>query len=434
MNDPGGASGYVFYTRGVNLGEVAAGGQPIYGTSYLQIADKSGRPVWIYQLPEGEQANDFAVQQYRGQTVLTWLQCKGLASCKGYIADDNYNIIATVPTSLNGTELDAHEFRLTPEGNALVIGDKDVDADLTSVGGPQNGKVLDTVAMVVDPATGQVLGQWDPMHNVPITDSLLPYMGGSYDAYHANSVDIGRDGNLLVSLRSTSAVYNVNPYTGEIIYQLGGKTPTITAGQGVQFSGQHDAQYVGNDTIQLFNDNNFGPAGTKSSSIQVIHVDPVAGTATLITNLEHPDDLHAWATGNAQLLSNGNYFGSWGTTGRISEFTADGQLVYEATTPDTSYRVFLSQWGGSPQQKPEVTVPTAGQSTVHAVWNGATAVRQWRVLYGTSSTNLAPIATVDWNGLDTTIQLPTDATAGYFQVEALDANGTVLGTSAVVER
>lgn len=433
VNKPGGASGYVFYTRGLNLGTVAAGGQPSFGTGYLEIADKAGRAVWVYQLPEGESAMDFAVQTYKGQSVLTWLQCKGLASCKGYIADNNYNIIATVPTSLNGTELDAHEFHLTPEGNALVIGDKEVDADLTAIGGPQNGKITDTVVMVVDPSTGQVVGQWDPMKDIPLTDSLLPYLGGSYDAYHANSVDIGRDGNLLVSLRSTSAIYNVNPYTGEIIYQVGGKNPTITSGEGVQFSGQHDAQYVGLDTIQLFNDDNFFPGGTNPSSIQVIHIDPVSKTATLVREVVHPDAVSAWATGNTQLLPNGNLFGSWGTTGRISEFTADGDLVYEATTPDTTYRVFLNQWTGAPLQGPEMTVSTDGQPTVRAVWNGATEVRQWQVLYGTTPTNLAPIATATWNGLETSIQLPADAPSGYFQVEALDANGAVLGRSALVE-
>ena len=48
--------------------------------------------------------------------------------------------------------------------------------------------------------------------------------------------------------------------------------------------------------------------------------------------------------GNAQRLDNGNLFVGWGTAQRISEFSDDGTLLFDATLPDVSYRAFRQVW------------------------------------------------------------------------------------------
>ncbi|MCK8644175.1 hypothetical protein [Mycobacterium colombiense] len=99
---------------------------------------------------------------------------------------------------------------------------------------------------------------------------------------------------------------------------------------------------------------------------------------------------------------------------------------------DGTYRAFLQQWSGHPTQKPELTMSNDnGQPIVHAVWNGATDVTQWRVLSGPSPDKLTPLATTDWNGLNTPVALPAGtATSGnYFTIEALDKNGATIAAS-----
>jgi len=50
------------------------------------------------------------------------------------------------------------------------------------------------------------------------------------------------------------------------------------------------------------------------------------------------------------------------------------------------------------------------------------------VLHGSTAANLTPLTTAAWNGASTPITLPQKA-SGYYQVEALDSAGKVIGRS-----
>ena len=72
--------------------------------------------------------------------------------------------------------------------------------------------------------------------------------------------------------------------------------------------------------------------------------------------------------------------------------------------------------------------PGCAWRTTEDHWNGATRVTQWRVLHGSTAANLTPLTTAAWNGASTPITLPQKA-SGYYQVEALDSAGKVIGRS-----
>jgi hypothetical protein len=73
----------------------------------------------------------------------------------------------------------------------------------------------------------------------------------------------------------------------------------------------------------------------------------------------------------------------------------------------------------------------AGSVSLAASWNGATEVASWRALSGSSPTTLTALATSPKHGFETTISVHTaDA---YVAVQALDAQGNVLATSAAVK-
>ncbi len=44
-----------------------------------------------------------------------------------------------------------------------------------------------------------------------------------FDYFHINSIDVEQDGDLLVDSRNTWAAYDVDPKTGQVRWQLGGK-------------------------------------------------------------------------------------------------------------------------------------------------------------------------------------------------------------------
>ena len=85
-----------------------------------------------------------------------------------------------------------------------------------------------------------------------------------------------------------------------------------------------------------------------------------------------------------------------------------------------------------------VAVPRGGgpgypnDRKVYATWNGATDVRQWEVLAGSSPDSLTSVKTVFYNAYETSTKVPNKYK--YVAVRARAADGSVLGTSAAVKK
>jgi hypothetical protein len=93
-----------------------------------------------------------------------------------------------------------------------------------------------------------------------------------------------------------------------------------------------------------------------------------------------------------------------------------------------SYRATLEPWVGLPLSAPAGAARQAdGKTFVYASWNGATRVASWRVLAGSAAGSLAPVATHAKEGFETAIEVAQAYPS--FQLQALDANGRVIGVS-----
>jgi hypothetical protein len=71
-----------------------------------------------------------------------------------------------------------------------------------------------------------------------------------------------------------------------------------------------------------------------------------------------------------------------------------------------------------------------GATAVFAAWNGAADVASWRVLAGDSRAALAPAAAGAWTDVETEIGF--GGRPRFVRVQALNAAGRVIGTSAIV--
>lgn len=355
VNLPGGPEGSIFYTSGANIAvPLPIPGVGGGGDEGLMITDKAGHVLWHRASPPNTAVANFRVQRYHGRKVLTWWQGTGVdghGTGTDYLADQNYRVVRTL-TAGDGLQSDAHEFRLTPDGRALITAYRQVHADLSSVGGPRNGLMMDSIASVVDVATGRVITAWSALQHVPLTDSSMrPRVGSAliggaatYDPFHMNSIALDPSGDLLISMRNVNAVYDVDIKTGAVKWRLGGKSATLAAGSGADIYGQHDAEFAGPTTIRVFDNNVDGAIPRGPSAIKWIRIDPVHRTATLERAQTHPADLATFATGNAQDVGDGYTFGSWGTAGHISEFAPNGTMTYDASIPTGTYRAYLEQW------------------------------------------------------------------------------------------
>jgi hypothetical protein len=416
------------------------------------IVDDRGETVWSAPRTGTDAAFDLRVQTYRGEPVLTWWE--GESRGRGrpghlVIADRRYREVARLQAG-NGRNADKHEFRLTDEGTALLIAYGPDPADLSAIGGPEQGYEFESYIQEVDIATGEVLMEWSAGDHVRVSDTFSELTEGQdgskgrpFDWFHANSVAPGPGGTLLVSARNTHAVYAIDRKTGELRWCLGGKHSDITMGPGAAFEWQHDAEWLGGNRISLF-DNHASRSGGGPSRALILDVDTRARTATVVTQARHPDGVTAGTQGNTQVLDNGGLFVGWGSEGRVTEFSAAGDVVFDATfAPAESYRAYRFEWEGQLTQPPDVVVTPVDEGSdagdgsddeepqleVAMSWNGATEVARWRVLAGEDADDLAPAAEVRKDGFETTTRIDQ---AAVVAVEALDARGEVLGRSDTI--
>jgi hypothetical protein len=422
------APGYTFLGPSVSRGAQAG---PL-------IVDAAGQPVWFQPMPRGQLAANFRVQLYRGKPVLTWWQGEvvhpGYGRGEGVILDTSYRQIARVRAA-RGRHIDLHEFLLTPQGTALVTCFPDyAPANLSSVGGPRQGHVYDSIIQEIDVRTGRLIMEWRGRDHVALSESYASPWGG-FDFLHANSIDLTSDGHMLVSARHTWAVYKVHRRTGRVIWRLGGKRSNFFVGRAARFAWQHDAREPLPGVVTLFDDGE-GPQRTESQSRGItLLLDSKRKIAHMTESYRHPRPLLASAMGSMQALPGGHVVIGWGTLSWMSEFTVTGQLVSDLRLPwgCQSYRGLRFLWSGAPGGTPAAAAVRdrrTGQSTLYASWNGSTAVAAWQVRVGPSASALRVGATVARAGFETAIPLGT--ATGYAAVTALDGAGRALGNSAPV--
>ena len=409
---------------------------PKYGSgqSGPMIIDNLGQPVWF---SKGKYAMDFKVQYYQGKPVLTWWEGEPFPrpSVGEYvILDSSYREITRVQAG-NGYQGNQHEFLITSQDTALFTVYNPVRRDLSPLGGPRDGVVMEGIAQEVHIESGEVLFEWHSLDHVSPEESYRkPTYSSYFDYFHINAIDVDHDNNLIITARNTFAVYKVDRKRGEVIWRLGGKKSDFEMGPGTRTAWHHDARRQPDGTIAIF-DNGAGPQVHEQSRGIVLELDEDNMTATLVRAYTSPDKLLAISQGNMQVLPNGNVFVGWGSEPLFSEFSHDGKLLFNARFPsdNESYRAFRFPWKGQPQDAPAVMAESERDDnvTLYVSWNGATEVTAWEVLAGPGPGQLESVGSVPRSGFETVMLVQTSEP--YVAVRAKHRLGQVLDTSATMK-
>lgn len=408
------------------------------------IFDDTGQVVWFDPLPNGTEATNVRVQQLGGAPVLTWWQGyippQGFGQGVDMIADSSYR--QTPVRAGNGYQADLHDFLLTARGTALLTVFNPIRCDLSRLGGAHETAVTDGVLQEVDLKSRLVRREWHSVDHVGLSESYSSIREATtawpFDYFHINSVDLHADGTLLISARNTSALYELDGRSGQVVMRVGGRRSSVRMGKGATTAFQHDATELPSGLISVF-DNGAVPKVHSQSRGLLLRVDAKAKTNTLVAQFTYPKPLSSGSQGSIQSLAGGNVLIGWGPLPFISEFSASGKLLFDAHLPkdEQSYRAYRSVWTGKPANAPAVAAAAAGSASgaagaldVYASWNGATGVVSWRVLGGASPSALTPVATAVRSGFETTILTP--GAEAYVAVQALDSSGAVLATSRTI--
>lgn len=453
-----GLAGGMLFVGPYNLGTVT-------GQTGSLILDNAGSPIWFRPLPSAYLQNlNFKTQEYQGKPVLTFWQGTlaipptytnlpaGISepgSCY-YILDNRYRVLKTLVPQRDYTA-DEHEFILTSRGTALFTSIKSLAMDLTPYGGPQNGSIVDCAIQEVNLETGALEFFWSFLDHVDPADSELAASSALssdnvWDAFHCNSIEEASNGNLLVSARSMWAIYNIQKESGEILWQLGGVESDFSFGANAQFFWQHDARFISDTKISLFDDGCCGtnPIPEQESRGLILNLDFTLMQASVDRAYYHDPALFSNSQGNLQNLSNGNKFLGWGSSPYYSEYASAGNsqgsgsdnLLYDVLMPggNISYRAYRMEWVGSPDTPPDIALRSSnGQTIVYASWNGSTETAAWQLLAGSTEKTLRiVVAQTPRTGFETNIAV--NVPGPFFQVKALDASGNILGVSEMVQR
>ena len=224
--------------------------------TYAMVLDERGTPVWY--------ARGASVMNVDAQTPNVISMCPNSSGGFGTDPLTRFDLHAlsngtTRVVQAVTTPTDAHELRMLSNGDALLLTFPIVQVD----GGTRIG---DCEIQELD-AKNDLVWSWDALAHVDVgkesvTQQVAKVNGVDVvDVFHCNSVDVDSNGNLLLSMRHTSAVYFIDRTTGSIKWKLGGTSyvgdggayvTVVNDSQGT-FSLQHDARFSASG-VTLFDD------------------------------------------------------------------------------------------------------------------------------------------------------------------------------------
>lgn len=363
----------------------------------------------VYADPQWSSVNNPRIQMYNGLPYFTFFEGRdfsghGLGECLMY--DSSYQLVYNISAKMLNTQLDSHECQLTHDGTALVTAYEKRKYDMTNApggNGPVDGELLDSIFEEIDVATGELKFLWRASHHFNINETEVNWGPDDYgaktedvgwDFFHINSLQKTKEGNYLVSGRRIKSLIYVSGKDGSIIWQLGGKNNQfydLSGGNATNFGYQHTARFLNDDMteITLFDNHDLDPRkpspGCPDGCSRGLHLrlDYENMTAEVVHEYYHPMDIAAWAMGGFQKLPNDNVLVSWGTTPALTEYTEDGEILFdaqvgpwfdEASNQQPVYRVWTANWTAYPPWKPDIA---AEGGYAYLSWNGATEVDSW---------------------------------------------------------
>jgi hypothetical protein len=255
-----------------------------------------------------------------------------------------------------------HEVERLPNGQTAVIG---LTERTVNIHGTPTDYVGDMI-LVLDNNL-QVAWAWNAFDHLDVNrgpvlgEVVQPGSGAPTSAVprlpavewlHTNAVSWSpADGNLVLSARTQDWVikidYRGGKGDGHVIWRLGkdGDFTVNSTDPNPWFSHQHDAHYIDDSTLILFDNGNTRRASDPNAHNrgQVWKLDEQTMTATLVLNADL--GVYSFALGTAQRLSNGNYSFDSGFQGQAPKFFAqsievrpDGSKAYVLEVNQREYR------------------------------------------------------------------------------------------------
>jgi len=207
-----------------------------------------------------------------------------------------------------------HDMDVGPDGTIYALTSEQIPYEIE---GTEKKRLNDTISVYSD--TGQKLHEYDLLEALKRSEyrGMMGFFGKHADEFlHTNSLDVLPNKDLLLSFRDVHSIARFDPETRRITWMLTGRT-----------SSQHDAQYVGDGRITLF-DNRRHLQASRALEIDL-------GSEKITWSYDGGDDnpFYSRCCGTVQRLPNGNTLINDSTSGHVFEVTPEGSIVWEWRNP-----------------------------------------------------------------------------------------------------
>ncbi|MFA7421153.1 MAG: aryl-sulfate sulfotransferase, partial [Melioribacteraceae bacterium] len=325
--------GYIFITTSAKVAGVGY---------YAMMIKDDGKPYW-YKKFDNHYPADFKMQpngMLSYADMMNDYYYAGGGEAVHKLMDSTYTVVDSFKMG-NGYVADGHDFKLLPNGHALLFAYDLQQVDMSKIvpGGNPAAMVAGSIIQELD-ANKNVVFQWRSWDYIPIVESYFDLTLAAFDPIHANTITQSNDGNIIASFRNLSQVIKIDKSNGNIIWRLGGKKNQFTfIGEHAEnaplyFSRPHGVVELPNGNIMLF-DNGLDHSPKYSRAVEY-KIDETNKTATLVWEYKHPDGVYGATQGSVQRLSNGNTLICWGsapmtklTWPSVTEVKPNGSITSE---------------------------------------------------------------------------------------------------------
>lgn len=296
-----------------------------------------------------------------------------LTECKQVIMNSNYQIIKEIYGTLNEegnftkTPLDSHDFLLFNENHYITLSYvptyvNNVPEELTGRGDFPSRVIAAVIQEVKD---GKVIFEWNStdypeFYSMSVEGNRYDFTGDNWcDYVHVNSMEVcPNDNNLILSMRNSDSIVEINRSTGEIEWILGGKMDMFGLEPNQKTARQHFARFTEDGTLTVFDNSTNYSASDKSDYVGNGTGYPRVVEYDLDEELLKLKSFHSYnykvpqseIMGSATKLNDNNFIIGWGGSFQspnkmfFSEIDFESQKVlFEATNKigdNMSYRVY----------------------------------------------------------------------------------------------
>lgn len=220
-----------------------------------------------------------------------------------------------------------HDFCRMDNGNTMVLRWVSVPDKIAAKiqggipGTERQGMIWADSFQEVTP-TGEVVWEWlSYEHLDPAVDVICPLCPRS-EWSHANACFVLPNGDILTTFRRTDTIAIIDKGTGDIKWRWG-------VGE---LAHPHDPTMLDNGNILVF-DNGIHRNLARPNYSRVLEINPATGKIEWEYKTNPRHHFYGSQVSGCQRLPNDNTLICEGTTGRIFEVTAEGELVWEFISP-----------------------------------------------------------------------------------------------------